>query len=79
MMDVQRIELIQTRERLLKQMHQYVIGIGDEDLYWYWITEAVPDEPDDNIYKFIATHDAQWLDCCETFHKIYEADKENNE
>ena len=61
---------------LLKQMHKYVIDIGDEDLYWYWITEAVPDEPDDDIYEFIATHEELWLNCCEVFHKIYLASKE---
>lgn len=76
-MTLERMELVKTREKLLRQMHEYVISIGDEDLYWYWITEAVPDEPDDDIYKFIATHDDMWLNCCEVFHKVYEAEQEN--
>ena len=69
-------EVEQTKMTLLKQMHQYVIDIGDEDLYWYWITEAVPDEPDDGIYEFIATHEDSWLNCCKVFYKIYLASKE---
>lgn len=77
-MTPERKELIETRETLLKQMHQYVIDIGDEDIYWYWIAEAVPDEPDDEIYEFIASHDDMWLDCVRVFHNIYEATKEKD-
>lgn len=65
----------QTKMTLLKQMHEYVIDIGDEDLYWDWITAAIPDEPTDDIYEFIATHEDLWLNCCEVFHKIYLASK----
>ena len=68
-------ELEQTRMILLKQMHEYVIDIGDEDLYWDWITAAITDEPTDDIYEFTATHEDLWLSCCEVFHKIYLASK----
>lgn len=76
-MTISRSELIKTRIQLLKNMHQAVIDMGDEDLYYWWVRDAVPDCPDNDIYRFIANHDEQWLECCDVFHKIYEANKEN--
>ena len=62
--------LIETRIGLLKKMHNYVIDIGDEDLYYYWAMCAVPDKPDEEIFKFIATHEEDWLDCCKAFYNV---------
>lgn len=62
--------LTETRVNLLKKMHQHIIDIGDEDLYYYWAMYAVPDEPDEEIFKFIATHEENWLDCCKTYYSV---------
>lgn len=68
--------LIKTRIDLLKKMHKNIIEIGDEDIYYYWITEAVPDEPDEDIFEFIASHDSQWLNCCKAFYNIQTREEE---
>lgn len=65
-------EMEQTKMVLLKQMHEWVIDNTDDedDLYQLWTTEAIPEEPNDSVYKFIATHEDLWFNCCKTLHKI---------
>lgn len=70
-----RNKLVQERMRLLKQMHQYVIDLGDEDLYIWWIRDGIPDCPDDDILEFIANDDEEWRDCCDLLYKIYQIAK----
>lgn len=60
-------ELIKDRIELLLMMHDYIIEMGDEDIYMYWAQEGVPDCPDDEIIEFIATHDENWVATCKAF------------
>ena len=49
------------RVRILKEMDAYIIGLGDEDTYEWWITGPVPDEPCDEDFETIATDDKLWM------------------
>lgn len=65
---------IERKIELLKDMHNYIIDMGDEDIYDRWIEEGVPDEPDDEIFEFIASNDDDWREICELFGKLVEED-----
>lgn len=62
----------------LKDMHNYIINMGDDDIYEAWIEEGVPDEPDDEIFEFIASNDDDWCEVCELFWKLAKEDKNEN-
>ena len=63
---------IERKIELLKDMHNYIIEMGDEDIYYIWIRDGVPDEPDDEIFEFIASDDNEWREVCELFGKLVE-------
>lgn len=65
---------IERKIELLKNMHNYIIEMGDEFIYDIWIRDGVPDEPDDEIFKFIASDDDEWREVCELFGKLVEED-----
>lgn len=71
-------ETIAIREQLLKDMHKYIIDIGDEDIYAGWITLCVPDEPSDADFFSIAIDDDNWEYCCKIFYEMVEADLKEN-
>ena len=73
------MNLTEMRKKLLKQMHAYVIEIGDEELYMDWITLGVPDEPSEEDYNSIAKDDGAWVYICKLFDNIVIAEKEENE
>ena len=50
-----------SRVKILKEMHNYIIDLGDEDAYDWWLTGPVPDEPSDEDFETIATDDKFWL------------------
>lgn len=55
------------RIALLKLMNNYIIEIGDEDIYDVWFREGVPDECDEELYDFIASRPKNFIDCCKCF------------
>ena len=65
---------IERRIELLKGMHNYIIDMGDDFVYDIWIRDGVPDEPDDEIFEFIASDDDEWREICELFGKLAEED-----
>ena len=65
-----RKELVELRIKFLWDFHNYIIELGDEDIYLAWIEEGVPDEPDDDIMKWIAEDDEQWIDTVKTFSRL---------
>ena len=65
---------IERRIELLKGMHNYIIDMGDDFVYDIWIRDGVPDEPDDEIFEFIASEDDEWREICELFGKLVEED-----
>ena len=77
-MTVTSKEMTNIKVKLLKEMHNYIIEMGDEDIYMDWVTLAVPDEPCEADFQFIAEEDENWIDVCTLFWKLVKADIENN-
>ena len=65
---------IERKIELLKNMHNYIIEMGDDFIYDIWIRDGIPDEPDDEIFEFIASNDDDWREVCELFGKLVEED-----
>ena len=65
---------LERRIGLLKGMHNYIINMGDDLVYDIWIRDGVPDEPDDEIFEFIASNDGEWREVCELFGELVEED-----
>lgn len=58
------------RINFLKQMHEYIqFHINDENVYMIWIL-IVPDDPQEDDFKFIAEDEELWTSACTTFGKI---------
>ncbi len=62
------------RIELLKRMHNYIIDMGDDLVYDIWIRDGVPDEPDNEIFEFIASNDDEWTEVCILFGKLAQED-----
>lgn len=56
MTDIQK-----SRVKILEGMHNYIIDLGDEEVYDWWLVGPVPDEPSDEDFETIATNDDLWL------------------
>lgn len=52
---------------LLKAMHISIINLGDEIAYEHWVTLAVPDEPSEDDFDYIASDEKEFLDCIRIF------------
>jgi hypothetical protein len=65
---------IERKIELLKDMHNYILDMGDDLVYDIWIRDGVPDEPDDEIFEFIASNDDDWREVCELFGKLVKED-----
>ena len=59
-----------TRIEVLKAMHLIMIHMNNEEAYWYWVELAVPDEPSEDDYEFIAKDDGAFEDCVEHFRRV---------
>lgn len=70
-----REELVQTRIELLKQMNQYIINIGDEEIWMDWIAVGVPDEATEEDYEFMANDEVIWCETCEIFGELIKRDE----
>lgn len=66
-MTVTREELIKIRIELAKQMNQYILNLGDEEIYDAWFEEGIPDGPQEDDYEFFASDDKEWKELCELF------------
>ena len=69
-MTITHEELVKTRITLLKQMNEYIINLGDEEIWMHWICVGVPDEPSEDDYEFIAEDEEEWLDVCKIFGQL---------
>ena len=58
------------RIQLLKGMNQYIIDLGDEEIYEAWFSLGVPDEPTDDDYEFIAGDIEEWVYVCQLFGRL---------
>ena len=73
-MQVTHEDMIQTKIVLLKQMNQYIIDMGDEEIWEIWIECGVPDCPSDSDYEWIAENDDEWNYVCELFGRLIKED-----
>ncbi len=58
------------RIELLKGMNQYIIDLGDEEVYEVWFSLGIPDEPTEDDYKFIADNIEEWVRTCQLFGQL---------
>lgn len=58
------------RIELLKGMNQYIIDLGDEEVYETWFSLGVPDEATDDDYEFIAEDIEEWVYICQLFGRL---------
>lgn len=68
-------EMIKTKMNLLQQMHNFILNIGDEEIYEEWVTSCVPDEPSEDDYEFIASNEILWNEITEKFIQIIKRTK----
>lgn len=65
-----RQELVKTRIDLAKQMNEFIINLGDEDIWEVWITTGIPDAPQEDDYEFFANDDDEWNELCGLFGRL---------
>lgn len=69
---------VKERIDMLKDMHTVVLHHdGDEEMYYDWITCAVPDQPSEDDYEFIANSDEEMNYVGEYFVKLIKRYKED--
>jgi len=72
-----RKELVKTRIEIAKQMNDFIINLGDEEIWEVWITNGIPDEPQEDDYELFANDDSEWCELCELFGSLVkEGEKE---
>ena len=69
-MTVTREELVKIRIKLAKQMNNYIINLGDEDIWWDWIQLGIPDAPQEDDFEFFAENDDDWIELCSLFEQL---------
>jgi hypothetical protein len=63
-------DIYECRVKLLKQMNNYIINMGDEEIWETWIMYGIPDEPTEDDYNFIARDEECWVNTCTTFGEL---------
>ena len=77
-MTVTSKEMTKIKIDILKQMHKYILEMGDEEIYEAWVMGYVPDQPQEDDYEFIATDDNFWTETCEAFGRFVKLDIKEN-
>lgn len=65
-----RKDVIESRINVLKSMHEAICNMNDENAYLSWIMIAVPDEPSEDDFQFIAEETEEYIGCCKHFAKV---------
>ena len=74
-----RQEMFEIRMILAQQMHDYIINIGDEDIYDIWIN-YMPDEPCKEDFEYFAREADAFRQICKIFGQlVYKDETENYE
>lgn len=70
-----------TRQRVykLREMHKIMSNISNEDYYYSWIVNGVPDQPTEDDYSFIAGDDDTYRDVCAKFARLFTLAVSENE
>lgn len=64
---------VKFRVAQLKAMHAFMLTANDEELYYKWITLAVPDEPTEEDFVDIAEDKDFYQECCDVFTRIVQS------
>ena len=59
------------RITVLKNCHEIMRHLNNEEAYFEWITDGVPDCPREEDFESICENDSFYLDCLELFSKIF--------
>lgn len=73
-----RAEMRKVRLQLVHQMHEYILNVGDEDIYDIWFTNCVPDNPSEEDFEFFADDPENFRDLCEIFGAMVCRDEREN-
>jgi len=66
------------RANLLGGMDSYIRELGDEEIWWDWIAEGVPDECDEETLMEIAEEESEFIRITKFFYDLVKYDLENN-
>lgn len=69
-MIVTREEMRKTRLNLVRQMHDYIINMGDEKIYEIWTRDCLPDCPDEEDFEFYTDDPTEFREICEIFSRL---------
>lgn len=59
------------RITVLKNCHEIMMHLNNEDAYFEWIICGVPDCPREEDFESICGEDSSYLDCLDLFSKIF--------
>ena len=71
------MNIVERRATCLKAMNDFIIELGDEDIYMDWIL-VVPDESTPDDFNDIGENIELYNEVCRLFAKLVIYDKENN-
>ena len=57
-------------------MHQYIINMGDEDIYDIWIRDGVPDCPSEEDFEDFAYDPTTFTELCTLFGQLCQNEEE---
>lgn len=61
---------LEVKINTLKEINTYVLEtIGDDDITDYWLTYGIPDDPNEDDYRFIAEDWDCWSDTLRAFRR----------
>lgn len=76
-MYVTREKMKATRLKLVKEMNEYILNTGDEDIYETWWMVGVPDGADEEDFEFFTDAD-EFKELCKLFGKLACRDEKEN-
>lgn len=62
--------MVNDRIKLLKEMNQYILNLGDEDIFDIWFSVSIPDEATEEDYRSIAEDTEAWVYICKMFGRL---------
>lgn len=72
-------ELKTLRMNLVGGMNEYIRELGDEDIWFEWISVGVPDEATEDDLEWIAEDEQSFVDVCRVFGKLVVFEWENGD
>ena len=69
-MTITKEEMRKTRLNLVHQMHDYIMNLGDEDIYEIWIRDCIPDCPCEEDFEYFADDATAFREMCIIFGRL---------